>query len=160
MARVIFRANVAPLREAWRMKRSRVTAVAGLGAIQIAEATNASLIPNAFPGRVRASVHAEVASPAGNDLARVVGVVDKPLFWWYTKGTATYVGKGTYPIDPIRASVLAFDWKKVGRFVFLSHVENPGTRPHPEEMAAFLASLRAEAYDTWRLLLLDLLLRS
>lgn len=156
--RVIFRANTITTQEAWRAKKARLRSVGELGAIQIAETVNTSLIAAAFPGRIRETIRAEVGAPSNAlSLGRVVGIVDKPLFWWYVKGTATYIGKEPYPINPIRASALMFYWAKAGETVVFRHVENPGTRPHEVEYAAFIASLRSNAYETWHLLLNELL---
>lgn len=46
---------------------------------------------------------------------------------------ASWVHDGTRPhtIVPVNASVLAFFWERVGRFVFFMKVNHPGNAPNP-----------------------------
>lgn len=74
------------------------------------------------PGTLRDSIVKRVVT-RGTEVVCQVGSED-PIALLHHEGTQPH------PIDPVKASHLVFHWDRVGRVVYLLHVNHPGTRPN------------------------------
>lgn len=152
MASVTIRANIGPLIARWQQKAAMVRPVALAGAEQIASVANDRLLPDTFPGKIARTIAVEASPGEGNVLASARGVVRKPLFYYYVKGTHPH------PIDPSQVKALAFDWAGAGEHVIFARIHHPGTRPHEVVFDEFLRAFQEEAHTQWLLALRELLI--